>query len=97
MKTKEITVQIKSRKGSDKRLVKLFAHDLVRDIIESLSNGNIVEEFFKKGDAKVASTVCSKLFLKQATLKLHTKSHKMCNKCGKGHPVTECGAGKTKT
>ena len=51
-KTKEITVQINSRKGSDKRFVKLFAHDFVRDIIESLSNGNKLEELFKKGRCK---------------------------------------------
>ena len=81
-KSKETTVQINSKKGSEKRFVKLFAHDFVRDIIEGLSNGNKIEDLFERGDVKVACTFCNKLFLKEATLKIHLKSHILCNKCG---------------
>ena len=82
-KTKEVTIQINGKKGSDKRFVILFAHFFVRDVIERLLKGHQVEDIFEKGDAKVACTVCSKLFLKESTLKLHMKSHILCNKCVK--------------
>ena len=81
-KTKDITVQINSKKGSEKRFVKLFADEFVRKILERLSNGIQIEELFEKGEAKVACTICSKMFLREATLKTHMKSHIICNKCG---------------
>ena len=83
-KTKDITVQINSKKGSEKRFVKLFADEFVRKILQRLSNGIQIEDLFEKGEAKVACTICSKMFLREATLKTHMKNHIICNKCGVG-------------
>ena len=83
-KTKETTIQINSVKGNDKRFVKLFAQEFVKVIIERVSMGLNVEELFEKGEAKVACTVCRKMFAKEATLKVHMKSHIICHKCGQG-------------
>ena len=83
-KTKDITVQINSKKGSDKRFVKLFADVSVREIIERLSTGKQIKELFEKNVAKVACTICSKIFMRDTTLNVHMKSHLQCNKCGLG-------------
>ena len=83
-KTKEITVQINSVKGNERRLVKLFALEFVKELIERISNGKPIEDFFKKGEAKVACIICNKMFAKEATLMIHMKCHIICQKCGKG-------------
>ena len=83
-KTKESTVQVNSRKGNDKRLVKHFADVFVKEIIEKVSENKNVEELFQKIEAKVSCTVCNKSFAKETKLNVHMKTHIMCNKCGKG-------------
>ena len=83
-KTKETTIQINCVKGNEKRFVKLFAHEFVKEMIERISNEIPIEDLFVKQEAKVACTVCEKVFAKEATLKTHMKSHLICHKCGKG-------------
>ena len=72
-KTKETTVQINSVKGNEKRLVKVFGLEFVKEIIERMSNGKPIEELFKHGEDKVACNVCDKIFAKEATLRTHIK------------------------
>ena len=80
-KTKVTTIQINSVKGNERRLIKVFALEVVKDLIEKTSNGQPIEELFQKGDAKVVCPVCNKVFAKEATLKTHMKSHVICHKC----------------
>ena len=83
-KTKETTIQINTVKGNDNRFVKLFALEYAKVVIKRISKGMTVDKIFEKGEAKVACTVCRKMFAKEATLTVHMKSHIICDKCGKG-------------
>ena len=83
-KNKETTLQINTVKGNDKRFVKLFAQEFVKVVIERISMGMTVDDLFEKGEAKVACSICRKMFAKEATLKIHMKTHIICHKCGKG-------------
>ena len=82
-KTKETTIQINSRKGSEKRFVKLFADNFVKETINKITSGVKLDSIFVKGEARLSCTVCKKTFAKDSTLEIHMKNHVNCNKCKK--------------
>ena len=83
-KTKETTIQINIKKGNEKRHVKQFAEIFIKENIDKIVNGKGREHLFEKQEAKVLCTVCQKTFAKEASLKIHMKSHFNCSKCGQG-------------
>ena len=77
-------MQINSVKGNEKRLIKVFGLEFVKELIERMSDGKPIKELFQKGEDKIACKVLKKIFAKEATLRTHIKNHYMCHKCDQG-------------
>ena len=76
-KTKETTIQVNTTKGSAKRFVNLFSDIFLKPLIERVSNGIGIGNFFKKqGNCKRVCDVCKvfKMDLNDHKIKKHNAS-----------------------
>ena len=76
-KTKETTIQVNTTKGSDKRFVNLFSDKFIKPLIDKVSNGIGIANFFKKkGNFKRVCNICDANFVFKIDLKDHkVKKH----------------------
>ena len=78
-KTKETTIQVNTTKGSDKRLVNTFSDKFLKPVIERITNGVGLGNFFKKKEnARKVCDVCKTGFnfrtdMEEYKLKIHKK------------------------
>ena len=75
-KTKETTIQVNTTKGSDKRLVNTFSEQFLKPVIDRITNGVGLGNFFKKKEnAKKVCDACKTNFNFKTDLEDHKSKY----------------------